>query len=278
MTAIKVTAEVSLALTKPVSAQTVRSELHKQGFFRWVAIQKSCGSEQNAVKGKKCCQTQKMWSINKWKQVIWSDEYFSPCFRKALHFQEVYVWRAPSKAYDRHCLLPRVKPGWNSIMIWLAISWYSVKPFVTMKCHITAKDYTFQPITIIPWLFSNGDGLFQASVHTAHIVQGWFSEYLKINNHTYHGHHNHQTWILFSLYSLYWREIFDSASSHHHHYSNFPTFPTFWSKNDTKFHCKRYKTVIYLFQERCFEWQRINNIVLITIFFVCNNIFIRSIH
>jgi len=37
----------------------------------------------------------------------------------------VYVWRMPKEAYNPESLVPTVKCGGGSVMIWAAISWYS---------------------------------------------------------------------------------------------------------------------------------------------------------
>jgi hypothetical protein len=38
----------------------------------------------------------------------------------------VYVWRTPEKAYNPECLDPAVNGGGGSVMVWAAISWYSI--------------------------------------------------------------------------------------------------------------------------------------------------------
>jgi hypothetical protein len=38
----------------------------------------------------------------------------------------VYVWRTLKEAYNPDCLLPAVKHGVGSVMVWAAISWYSI--------------------------------------------------------------------------------------------------------------------------------------------------------
>jgi hypothetical protein len=41
----------------------------------------------------------------------------------------VYIWRTPKEAYNLEWLVPTVKHGRGSVMVWAAISWYStVKP------------------------------------------------------------------------------------------------------------------------------------------------------
>ena len=179
-TAAKVTAELNVTLTNPVSTKTVRRELHKQGISGRAAIPKPLISDQNATKRTVWCRSHKTWTMEQWKTVIWSDESTFTLFPTS---GRVYVWRTPSQAYDPDCLLPRVKHGGGSIMVWAAISWYSVGPIITLQGHVTANDYVTilgdQVHPMVQTLFPNGDAIYQANnacVHIAHIVQDWFSE------------------------------------------------------------------------------------------------------
>jgi hypothetical protein len=47
----------------------------------------------------------------------------------------------PKKAYNPKCLVPAVKHRGGSVMVWTAISCYSVGPIITLNVRITAKEY-----------------------------------------------------------------------------------------------------------------------------------------
>ena len=84
---------------------------------------------------KKWCKTHKIWSTNQWKTVIWSDDEF--CFILFPISGMVYVWRIPLQVFGKECLLSRVKHGADSVMIWPAISWYSVgSNFITLERNV----------------------------------------------------------------------------------------------------------------------------------------------
>ncbi|GFW83481.1 hypothetical protein TNCV_4589821 [Trichonephila clavipes] len=55
------------------------------------------------------------WAIDKWMKVIWCDELsFTLIFTTGW----VRIWRTPTQEYDLDCLLPTVKPGGGTVMIW----------------------------------------------------------------------------------------------------------------------------------------------------------------
>ena len=69
------------------------------------------------------------------------------------------------------------------MFVWAAISWYSVGPFTTLYCRITASDYVGilgnQVHPLIQTLFPNKGAVFQDDndpIHTACTVQSWFEE------------------------------------------------------------------------------------------------------
>jgi hypothetical protein len=51
--------------------------------------------------------------------MIWSDE---SSFTLFLTSGTVYAWRTPKEAYNSECLVPTVKHGEGSVMIWTAVS------------------------------------------------------------------------------------------------------------------------------------------------------------
>jgi hypothetical protein len=52
------------------------------------------------------------------EHVIWSDELFFTLFPTS---GRVYIWRTPKEAYNLECLVPTVKHGGTSLMVWAAI-------------------------------------------------------------------------------------------------------------------------------------------------------------
>jgi hypothetical protein len=80
--------------------------------------------------------------------VIWSDASSFTLFPIS---GKVYIWRSPN-AYNPECLIPTVKQGGGSVMVWAPISSYSVGSIITLHARITqGSTWTGWVIRCIPW-------------------------------------------------------------------------------------------------------------------------------
>jgi hypothetical protein len=98
--------------------------------------------------------------------------------------EKVYVWRTPKEAYNPECLVPTVKHGEGSVMVWTTISRYSIGTIVTLHGRTTAEGYVDrlgnQVHSMIQTLFPNSGDVLQddnAPIHTAGTVQSWFEKH-----------------------------------------------------------------------------------------------------
>ncbi|PNF27169.1 hypothetical protein B7P43_G07844 [Cryptotermes secundus] len=188
--------------------------------------------------------------MEQWKTVIWLDE---STFTLFLTSGRVYVWRTPSQAYNPDCLLPRVKHGGGSIMVWAAISWYSVGPIITLQGHVTANDYVTvlgnQVHPMVQTLFPN-DAIYQANnacVQIAHIVQDWFSE------------NEDEVSCLpwppqspdINIIEPLWSVLESNLCARYPPPSSITELTMFFRKNGTRFPCRSCRTSIYPFQGDC---------------------------
>jgi hypothetical protein len=55
--------------------------------------------------------------------VMWSNESIFTLFPTS---GSVYIWRTPKDAYNLEYLVPTVKHGGDSVMVWAAILWCSI--------------------------------------------------------------------------------------------------------------------------------------------------------
>ena len=127
------------------------------------------------------CLDNETWSSDQRKRVIFSDESSFTIFPTS---GRVYVWRQSKEAFNLDCLLPTVKHGGGSVMVWAAISWRSLGPIVALHGRINSKDYLNtlgdQVHPMCQTLFPEGDCIFQddnALIHTAHIIKNWYKEH-----------------------------------------------------------------------------------------------------
>jgi hypothetical protein len=110
--------------------------------------------------------------------VIWSDESSFTLFPAS---GREYIWRTRKEAYNPECLVPTMKHGGGSVMVWTAISWYSILlapllPFMTEL--LQGSTWTGSAIRCIH--DPNNDAVFQEEnvpIHTAGNVQSWFKEH-----------------------------------------------------------------------------------------------------
>lgn len=73
----------------------------------------------------------KDWSLEDWKNVIWSDETL---IVMGVRRGSTRVWRQTSEKHDKSCVRPRWK-GFSEFMFWGAFSWDHKAP-----CHIYKKE------------------------------------------------------------------------------------------------------------------------------------------
>jgi hypothetical protein len=83
--------------------------------------------------------------------VIWSDESSFTLFPAS---GRVYVWRRLKEAYNPEFLVPTVKYGCGPVMVWAAVSWYSILlvsllPFMAEL--LQGSTWTCWVIRCIPW-------------------------------------------------------------------------------------------------------------------------------
>jgi hypothetical protein len=118
-------AELNIHLEDPVSTKTVRRELHKLNIDGKAAVAKRLITESNAQLRKGWCHDHKTWTSDNCKlpRVIWSNESSFTLFPTS---GRVYVWRTLKEACNSEILVPTVKHGGGSVIVWAAGSWYRI--------------------------------------------------------------------------------------------------------------------------------------------------------
>jgi hypothetical protein len=115
-------------------------------------------------------------------RAIWSDESSYTLFPAS---GRVYVWKTHKEAYHPECLVSTVKHGGGSVMVWAAISWYSIlfAPLLPFHGRITKMEYVASLGNHVPPMIQTlfpidrGFPRRQCPIHTAGTVQSWFEEH-----------------------------------------------------------------------------------------------------
>ncbi|GFW81497.1 transposable element Tc1 transposase [Trichonephila clavipes] len=160
-----------------VSSRTVRRELKNLGFHHCAATHKPNITPQNAKHRFKWCTAHCHWTVDMWKTVLWSDESHFTVWQLD---ERVWVWRMPGERFFSDCIVPTVKFGGGSIMVW---GWFGLGPLVPVIGNMNSEMYVnILDNAALPtlWQYSReGPFLFQqdnCSIHTLRLAQTWFDE------------------------------------------------------------------------------------------------------
>ena len=107
--------ELLEALKLPkVSEDTIRRRIKQSGEFNsYLAVKKPLISKKNKSQRIKWCKEHKDWTVDQWRQVIWTDE--SPFVLRAQFRRK--VWRMRSERYSPQCIQATMKHD-KKIMVW----------------------------------------------------------------------------------------------------------------------------------------------------------------
>lgn len=120
------TEEVNLSRkNNPVSQSTVRRALIENSLKGCVAARKPLLRPQNVKKRLNFCRAHRHWTKEDWRKVFYTDESKFELFGTK---RRIFVRRSPHERFHRSCLLPTIKHGDGSIMVWGAISANGVGP------------------------------------------------------------------------------------------------------------------------------------------------------
>jgi transposase len=107
------------------------------GFSSRAACKKPLLRAKNVDARLAWCVERQSWD-EEWEEVVFSDESRFSLFHSDGRRR---VWRRVGERYHTDCLVPTVKHGGGSIMVWGCISWWGVGPLVVVEGTLNGAAY-----------------------------------------------------------------------------------------------------------------------------------------
>lgn len=136
--ASKIRSEINENLDSPISLDTVKRRLREKGMIGRIAVKKPLLRPANKVKRLKFSEEHVDWTIDKWKSVLWTDESKFELFGS---HRRQYVRRKVNERYKSNCILPTVKHGGGSVMVWGCFSHAGIGQLIKIEGIMKKEQY-----------------------------------------------------------------------------------------------------------------------------------------
>ena len=130
----EITKEFNESRKNRVCQTTIRKVLLKWGLKGRVAAKKPLLRKQNVKKRLLFAKNHVNWTKEQWAKVVFTDESKFELFGTK---RRVFVRRREGERFEKHCVIPTVKHGGGSVMVWGGIS---VKGAIPLKRIIGTMD------------------------------------------------------------------------------------------------------------------------------------------
>lgn len=141
---------VNKSLDIKISARTTYNILKSQGYGYFKPTYKPGLTREAKAIRLKWCLDHKDWTLEDWKNVIWSDE---TAVTMGGQRGRIRVWRLQSEAYNQHCIRRRWK-GFKQFMFWGCFSYDKKGP-----CHIWEDETEKEKKESIEWIIQKNKEL-----------------------------------------------------------------------------------------------------------------------
>lgn len=136
--ALKIQSLIQMKHKKLVCLQTIRNYLNKNKYFGRVACKKPLISKKNIAIRFETAKIWAKWPLKKWNNILFTDESKFNVFNSD---GRVMVWRKPGERLDLKNLVPTVKHGGKSVMVWGSISANGVGNLVFIEGILDSIEY-----------------------------------------------------------------------------------------------------------------------------------------
>ena len=137
-------------LSDIASLDTVKRELRRAGLFGRVAVKKPFLSRKNIDKRKRWCLDRRDWTLQKWKQVIYTDE----CKLDLHPNKREYVRRPVGSRFSRKYVTPTTKFS-KSLMVWGAIRGDGKRLLIRCERNVDSIEYQRILRLALPEMYSS---------------------------------------------------------------------------------------------------------------------------
>lgn len=134
----QITEEFNLGRANIVSGSTIRRSLIRSNMKGRVGVKKPLLRQQNIEKRLKWAKSHVNWTPSQCGRVLFTDESKFELFGNK---RRLYVRRMPHERYQKQCLIPTVKHGGGSVMVWGGISSSGVVPLLRIVGIMKKENY-----------------------------------------------------------------------------------------------------------------------------------------
>lgn len=156
---------------RPVSARTIRNRLRDDGIRPRRPYVGSVLTERHRRARVEWCNTRRRWTLQRWSQVVFSDEKKFQCFRADGRER---VYRRRNERYADACIRQVDRWGGPSVMVWAAISAEHHSELVFLEGNLNAvryRDEVLGPV-VLPFLERvGGRAVFQHDNARPHVAR-----------------------------------------------------------------------------------------------------------
>ena len=165
----------NLSRDLPVSQKTVSRNIHNLGFHARRACKKPLISPKNRIKRLGYYKRHRLWTVNDWKNVVFSDESKFNLFHSD---GRVKIWRQPHERYHPGCTTKTVQGFGGSLMFWGCITYQKLGPLIEVQNTLNSNIYisTILEPFLRFWKILRRKVFMQdnAPCHTSKVVEAWF--------------------------------------------------------------------------------------------------------
>lgn len=179
-TAVDILKAIRLRNSMKIGVHTVRNRLRAFGLFGRIARKKPFICRRNRLRRLEFAQRHLNWTAKDWAKILWSDE---SKFNRFGSDGSRYVRRRVNEEFNRKCMVPTVKGGGGSVMIWGSFSSKGVGPihrivgimdrFVYVDILADVLEPYADDNLPLNWVFQQDND----PKHTSRLAKQWFQDH-----------------------------------------------------------------------------------------------------